>query len=122
MFLDFDGVLHPHPTGTRNDVPVFCRVELLWQILEACPEVRVVFSTSWRDSYGFDYLVDFVTHGGGEHFADRFVGVTPNLESVGCYARRDLEIQGWLDAANYSGGWLALDDSKEFWVSGFNCG
>jgi len=115
LFLDFDGVTHPQKN--RDEDP-FCRVELLWEILRACPEVRVVFSTSWRDDYDFDIMLDFVTYGGGEDLSARFVGITPNLEGEGHYGRRDLEIQGWLDANGYSGLWLAIDDMPELFSFG----
>ena len=113
-FIDFDGVTHP--AGPDKDL--FCHVELLWQILRACPTVEVVFSTSWRDSYKFDELVEFVTYGGGEDLENRFIGITPNLEAAGHYGRRDLEIQNWLDANNYSGPWLAIDDMTELFNGG----
>ncbi len=109
LFLDFDGVLHPH---LRHE-PDFCRLPLLWQILRACPNANVVFSTSWREVYRHDELVEFVTYGGGEDLAHRIVGATPNLESEGRYGRRDLEIMSWCSANNYADRWLALDDIPE---------
>lgn len=72
LFLDFDGVLHPE-TGKMP----FENTHLLWQILRKAPDVRVVFSTSWRESYSFDELVNFATFGGGESLSHLFVGVTP---------------------------------------------
>jgi len=104
LFLDFDGVLHP----LLRREPDFCRTKLLWKILLACPDVKVVFSTSWRDIYLFDELVNFVTSGGSEHLAVRFIGTTPKID--GLHGRRDLEIQHWLDTNGHSGQWLAIDD------------
>lgn len=106
LFLDFDGVLHPH----MRTEPDFCRLPLLWTILRSCPDMRVVFSTSWRVVYRPDEMVEFVTWGGGEDLAHRIIGSTPDLEAEGLYGRRDLEIQSWLDTNNYSGQWLAIDD------------
>ncbi|MDH2918864.1 MAG: HAD domain-containing protein [Sideroxydans sp.] len=106
LFLDFDGVLHPH---LRHE-PDFCRNELLWKILRACPTVQVVFSTSWRDNYSQIEMVGFVTSGGGEDLAHRIIGSIPNLEGEGRYGRRDFEIQRWLDANDQVGAWLAIDD------------
>lgn len=37
LFLDFDGVLHPH---LRHE-PDFCRLPLLWEILRVVPEARL---------------------------------------------------------------------------------
>lgn len=110
LFLDFDGVLHPHPSQVE---PMFFRTNLLWKILRVCPNVSVVFSTSWRDDHSLEYLVDFATHGGGEDLVHRFIGCTPNIEHEGYYGRRDLEIQYWLGANRPNSDWLALDDMPE---------
>jgi len=74
--LDFDGVLHPEPSDATE---VFCRAPFLWEILEAHPNVDVVFSTSWRELFPVEVLVDFATRKGGEHLAGRFLGATPCL-------------------------------------------
>jgi hypothetical protein len=113
LFLDFDGVLHPN-----DRIEEFCRNASLWTILHALPAARVVFSTSWRDSYDFDNLLDYVTFGGGEDLANRFIGNTPNLEDEGHYGRRDLEIQRWLKDNKHAGKWLAIDDMPELFPKG----
>ncbi|BBO99493.1 HAD domain-containing protein [Sulfuriferula nivalis] len=107
IFLDFDGVTHPYRGGA-----VFSRVEYLWQILRAI-EANVVFTTSWRDDYPFDQLVDFATVGGGEDLAHRFIGATPSIE----YSDRGAEVQEWIDSAGYDGKWLILDDAPELFSS-----
>lgn len=109
IFLDFDGVLHPH---VRHE-PDFCCLPLLWQILRAIPEARIVFSTSWREDYRLEEITEFITYGGGEDLADRIIGRTPSLESESMYGRRDLEILSWLDTNQHTGRWLALDDMPE---------
>lgn len=114
LFLDFDGVLHPLMRRGLD----FCRLPLLWEILRAALEVRVVFSTSWREVYRPDEIVEFVTYGGGEDLAHRIIGQTPSLENEGRYWRRDLEIQSWLDANHHTGQWLALDDMPEIFSGG----
>ena len=106
LFLDFDGVLHPH---LRRE-PDFCRLPLLWQILRACPDVDVVFSTSWREIYRPDEMIEFVTLGGGEDLTHRVIGQTPRIKVKLDCDRRDLEILSWLETNNYSGQWLAIDD------------
>lgn len=111
IFLDFDGVLHP--TGKDKNKEVFACIMPLWKILRSCSDVNVVFTTSWRDIYKLDEMVEFVTYGGGEDLASRFIGSTPNLEGGGYYGRRDLEIEQWLSDNNYSGQWLAIDDMPE---------
>jgi hypothetical protein len=63
IFLDFDGVLHSY--NKCNDDALFSRVSFLWEILRTCADADVVFSTSWRDIYKFDEMLNFVTYGGG---------------------------------------------------------
>lgn len=113
LFLDFDGVLHP----LLRSEPDFCRIELLWKILRACPDVDVVFSTSWREIYSQDELLDLVTHGNGWEFAHRFVGATPSIFREkgalihGPHHRRHIECRLWLTGnGQYQRQWLALDD------------
>lgn len=110
LFLDFDGVLHPENHGGE----VFSRMEYLWRILRACPNVEVVFSTSWRDHYPLDQMVDMVTSNGGEDLVHRFIGATPG--PLNC---REAECLAWLVANQREGAWLALDDRAD-WFSGNN--
>ena len=63
-------------------------------------------------------MVGFVTSGGGEDLAIRFIGRIPTFADVGFYPRRDIEIQSWLDANGYTCPWLAIDDMPEL----FNVG
>lgn len=117
LFLDFDGVLHAE-LGDQDTV--LCRVDLIWQILRTFPNVNVVFSTSWREVYPFDELLNFVTYGGGEDLAHRFIGSTPILDDEGIYGRRDIEIERWVAANNYTGPWIALDDMETLFNGGNN--
>lgn len=104
LFLDFDGVLHPE----RGAAELFSRVQVLWRILRACPLVEVVFSTSWREFHRFEELLEFVTHGGGEDLAARFIGMTPVTLSG---TTRATECREWLRSnGKESQRWLALDD------------
>ena len=107
IFLDFDGVLHPRRGGS-----MFSQIDHFWRILRAV-EANVVFTTSWRDDYPFDQLVDFVTAGGGEDLAHRFIGSTPNIE----YQDRGAEVREWIDAAGHTGQWIILDDAPELFPS-----
>ncbi|HCI52214.1 MAG TPA: hypothetical protein DE312_02590 [Gallionella sp.] len=113
LFLDFDGVLHP----LLRTEPDFCRIELLWKILRACPDVDVVFSTSWREIYSQDELLELVTHGNGREFTHRFVGATPSIFREkgalihGPHHRRHIECRLWLTGnGQYQRPWLAVDD------------
>lgn len=107
LFLDFDGVLH----GVMRREPDFCRAPLLWQILRACPSANVVFSTSWREIYRPDELVEFVTRDGGRDLAHRFIGQTPRLHARSDYDPRLMECLNWLQSNGHADSpWLALDD------------
>lgn len=107
IFLDFDGVCHP----VMRNQPDFCRVSLLWQILRAQKNVNVVFSTSWREIYRHDEMVEFVTRGGGEDLSHRFIGQTPRLHARSDYDPRLLECLRWLESNGHAdSSWLALDD------------
>jgi hypothetical protein len=112
LFLDFNGVTHSINRAARDDY-IFYLTPLLWKILRTNPSVKVVFSTSWRDDFKFEQLVEFVTCGGGENLASRFIGVTSNLEAEGFYGRRDMEIHRWIKDNQYTGDWLAIDDMPE---------
>lgn len=104
IFIDADGVLH----GLNGQV--FSKVDLLWQILRGAPGCQAVFSTSWRERFTLEELIDFATAGGGEDLAARFVGVTPVIKEVQ-KAHRQAEILAWLEANGHDGTpWLAIDD------------
>lgn len=44
LFLDFDGVLHPRAS---SETGCFLHADRLRSLLDACPEVMVVVSSSW---------------------------------------------------------------------------
>lgn len=123
LFLDFDGVTHPECSDASQ---LFCCTPLLWQIMRACPTVRVVFSTSWREIHRPEELLNFATFGGGEDLMHRFIGSNPSiLRERGAYIaghiyKREDECREWL---RLNGGtnqpWLALDDI-DYWFKGSN--
>jgi len=108
LFLDFDGVLHPlHADPDR----LFCCAPQLWTILRQHPEIRVVFSTAWRQRLSIRALIDHTLTGGGEDLADRFIGVTPTLDCDEDYQHRRIECESWLAENDHENTpWLALDD------------
>lgn len=122
LFLDFDGVTHP----LMRHEPDFCRLPLLWQILRACPSVSVVFSTSWREIYRPEEIIEFATFGGGEDLAHRFIGSNPSVlrepsaNIAGRVYKREAQCLEWL---RQNGGtqqpWIALDDTA-VWFRGAN--
>ena len=121
IFLDFDGVLHPaDPLASQ----LFVKRHLLWRLLDECSEIEVVFSTSWRDSHPVDELISFVTAGGGEHLAGRFVGATPVRlvepgATLGQVYQRETEIRLWLaGTGEHSRNWIAVDDFAAYFSPG----
>lgn len=121
IFLDFDGVLHSHDID--DDKYLFSPVSILWQILRDCPGADVVFSTSWRNTYQFYELIDFVTYDGGEDLEHRFIGATPSIvrEPMSNYTRaghREQECRLWLSGNGYQKTpWIALDDMDIFFTA-----
>lgn len=107
LFLDFDGVLHPESRQAE-----LCCLDRLHDILRACPSAQVVITSTWRDELPLAALRQLIGNGG--EFDARILGSTPNLENEGCYGRRDLEIQRWMQDKGYVGeAWLAIDDQLE---------
>lgn len=112
LFLDFDGVLHPRD---GHNHPLFGRTSLLWQILHACPTAEVVFSTSWRENFTVPEMMNFVTYGGGEELAHRFIGSTPVIDCGENDYRREDECKSWLVANSLENHpWLAIDDNASW--------
>lgn len=103
VFLDFDGVLHPMPTDRRGH---FCHLPAFEEFLRDHSEVRVVISSSWRETYPFD---DVIVELFAPALRARILGMTPSLE----LSNRHSEIQAWVDTNRYTGPWFALDDALD---------
>ena len=104
LFLDFDGVLHPMPGKALS---VFCRLELLEVALARHPHVKIMVSSSWRETYPQDVLHDMLGDLG-----PRFIGVTPLLK-----ASRHCEILAAMEA--YPGiPYIILDDDALLFKTG----
>lgn len=93
IFLDVDGVLNPIDGSHEHVFAPDC-VRSLKSILEAVPNVRVVWSTSWRSGFSLFRLGWLWSHHGLDH--ELVLGGTPELESQDCYAVRGREIAQWL--------------------------
>lgn len=107
--MSIDGVLHPSPAAGN----VFCCVQHLWTILRARPSIEVVFSSSWREVYDPEVMLDFVTSNGGEDLLARFVGSNPVLRTEEAY-QREAECLAWLYGNGFADQpWLALDDAGQ---------
>lgn len=114
LFLDIDGVLHPHP----NDGTRFSNAPRVWELLARHPEVSIVFSTGWRFEHTLAALRQFATQQGGEHLADRFIDATPLLRHDADAGSRERDCRAWLTANRQAGPWLALDDMPSLFEPG----
>ena len=114
LFLDFDGVLHPHP----NDGAQFTNAPRVWELLARHPEVSIVFSTGWRFEHSVVALRQFATLQGGEHLADRFLDATPLLRHDTEAGSRERDCRAWLAAERHTGPWLAVDDMPSLFTTG----
>lgn len=73
LSLDFDGVLHPQmPSSAAEQVPPFCWLPVLAEVLAPHPDVCVLVHSSWRYVYSPDELRDIL-----DSLAPRFVGTAP---------------------------------------------
>ena len=113
LFLDFDGVLHPHfPRRDRTDEEnqLFSYLSRLESVLRDSPEWKIVISSSWRENRPWANVIQAFS----PDIAGRILGATPVLKvkepPYPRYPRHNevmsfLEVNGWQDAR-----WLALDD------------
>lgn len=97
LFLDIDGVLHPHQRGTFEYVDNFQR------LLDIFPEANVVISSSWRLSHGLEELQRCFD----EPYRHRIIGMTP----VSKDGDRETEILMYLQE-NPADVFLAIDDDR----------
>jgi len=110
LFLDFDGVLHPEPCFDQTKL--FCFLPRLESVLRDYPQIKIVISSTWRDSRSLQELKNLFS----EDIAQRVIGVTPcwrdfpELFEINGY-QRHTEILIWI---RYSDEpwvkWIAIDD------------
>lgn len=119
LFLDFDGVAHPEVAAPTE---LFSCRPVLWQILRACPDVAVVFSTSWREFRSQKEMIELMTRNGGGDLRHRFIGHTPVIPLVryGEHPHpREEECLRWLsENRRRQMDWLALDDVARLFSPG----
>ncbi len=115
VFLDFDGVTHPEPTSG----PVFVHLPRIEVVLRAYPQVHIVLSTSWRESFPLDVLRSNFS----VDISPRILDVTPVLDwsarlhhpTLVSRSSRQAEIEAWLYAnPTISHPWTAIDD-RAYW-------
>lgn len=102
LFLDFDGVLHPIPTGDQG---VFYHLERFEELLCSHPRLDVVVSSSWRLTYPWDEIKGFFA----DDLQERIIDKTPNIPGGSRYE----EIQAWLKENSSHSEWLILDDQPD---------
>lgn len=93
IFLDVDGVLNPVDGSHEHVFDSGC-VQNLKLILDAVPNTRVVFSTSWRSGFTLFRLGWLWRHHGFDE--DLVLGGTPELQAEVGYEVRGKEIAQWL--------------------------
>lgn len=99
LFLDFDGVLHTH-NGKR-----FSLVDNFAKVLKKYPQVKIVFSTSWREYSTVEFLKEYLP----VSLHNQCVGMTPWFKESMKHPRFH-EIQQYLKENNIQDNWLAVDD------------
>jgi hypothetical protein len=124
LFLDFDGVLHRGgsyvtPAGPVSTAPgriqLFEYAEVLEQLLQPYPELRVVLSTDWVVTFSFEAALAALPL---ESLRDRVIGATfdPSetlLDAEGWRTlMRGVQIRGYLHR-HPCRRWLAIDDRND---------
>lgn len=123
LFLDFDGVLHPEPSLSKD---FFSQLPLLEAVLRQYPTVDIVISSAWRlDWVGSanSVAVEQLRRHFSTDVAARVVGVTPymgRLHESGLDALphvRELECYAWMKSNRQIGTrWMALDDRADYFL------
>lgn len=123
LFLDFDGVTHPYSV-IKAPERQFEAVPLIEAVLREHPEVEVVLSTSWRETYPLDELRYLFSI----DIAGRIVGATPNYSGERPFPllpfersthTRHAECQIWLfENRSLEQPWIVIDDMAKWFDEG----
>lgn len=115
LFLDIDGVLIAYPEGdyAAYQFTAAC-VSVLREILDLCPTLRIVFSTTWRLAPNVHRLhAQWLEHGLDPNLC---IDGTPDLRPAEGRPvlphLRGREIEAWLRAHPRIEHWIALDDDR----------
>lgn len=122
LFLDYDGVLHPDKAYmTKRGVVLQCdghnlfeHAELLADLLEPYPQVKIVLSTSWVPQLSFNAAKDRLP----ERLQDKVIGATFHSKYEEkifwqCYSRHS-QIDTY-DKRHRLTDWIAIDDDDDEW-------
>src|SRR5471030_668875 len=112
LFLDVDGVLHPE--ANYDSSLLLCNLHVLEGVLRRHPDVDVVISSTWRETWTLAELQALFS----PDISPRITDVTPRWQDIqdesayGTYVRH-AEIEAWLRSHNRTWEkWLAVDDQK----------
>ncbi|WP_454872965.1 HAD domain-containing protein [Paraburkholderia xenovorans] len=111
LFLDIDGVLHPDGCDPAEH---FCRWPLLEGVLDAVPDIDVVWASTWRYKRDWSELLAQVP----KQLHPRFLGATPAhlypRRPLCPDATRRLEVEAFLSdvLGDPSRPWVAVDDLR----------
>lgn len=100
IFLDFDGVLH------RNGHKAFECAEYFSKIVAPLADVKIVFSTSWREYKKVEELAAYLP----KNIQSKCVGKTPLIREFGAYPRYKEIMLYTNDKGIADRDWIALDD------------
>ncbi|WP_341674735.1 HAD domain-containing protein [Niveibacterium sp. SC-1] len=127
LFLDFDGVLHPHDVWLRGRTPylrgpgeLFMWAPRLESVLAAAPHVQIVLSTSWVRHLRYSNALQALPIA----LRRRVVGATWHTALLGGRSPDDVcdwdfysryeQIARYVDRASLTN-WVAVDDAVEDW-------
>ena len=123
LFLDYDGTLHRGPTyvtatgpvsGAPGQIQLLEYAGLLEQLLQPYPELRIVLSTDWVATFGFEATLTALPVAS---LRERVIGAT--FDPAGHISphhwktlMRGVQVQHYL-YRNPCSRWLALDDRAD---------
>jgi hypothetical protein len=115
IFLDLDGVLHPH-SERKNTARQFELLPRFESVLHDFPEIQVVITSTWRLDSMARVLSIF-----SEDIRPRVLGATPDLSNAAGEGnprgRRQREAMRFMtDRGLSEQPWLAIDDDVENWT------
>lgn len=119
IFLDFDGVLHhifPLKENTDQQNEKFHYIDNFEKTIEKLKHdfnVKIVFSTSWKEKFSYEDLKGFFEDYPNCH--QSFIGCTPNIKSETDQGYKWKEAKEWLKENHYQGNYIILDDFYHVW-------
>ena len=122
LFLDYDGVLHPDEVYLIKKRPLLrtngalcMHAGLLADALVTRPDIKIVLSTSWVPSLGFDRAKSYLP----QELQDRVIGATRHsknglTKNNWFLLSRHYQISTYVNRHHLTD-WLAIDDNDLGW-------